>query len=88
MKITFKKSAIKDLQKLPTDIKDIVTDLLIIQIPEKNQISDIKDLEKLKGYKNYYRIRIKDYRIGVKIEDSKITIIRILHRKEIYKYFP
>ena len=51
-------------------------------------IKDIKGLKKLKGATNEYRIRIKDYRIGVIILQNTIEFIRCLPRKDIYKYFP
>jgi len=43
---------------------------------------------KLEGYEHYYRIRVSDYRIGIKIEGDILVFMRVLHRKEIYRYFP
>ncbi len=37
---------------------------------------------------NYYKIRVGDYRIGIKFEHETLTFERILHRKDIYKVFP
>ncbi|HBX53100.1 MAG: plasmid stabilization protein [Bacteroidetes bacterium RIFOXYA12_FULL_35_11] len=51
-------------------------------------VTEIKNLRKLKTYKNHYRIRIGDYRIGLFIENNTIEFARFLHRKDIYKYFP
>ncbi|MBX6423476.1 type II toxin-antitoxin system RelE/ParE family toxin [Thermosulfurimonas sp. F29] len=45
-------------------------------------------MKKLKGYKDFYRIRIGDYRIGLQIKENKIIFVRFLHRKEIYRCFP
>ncbi|WP_079720471.1 type II toxin-antitoxin system RelE family toxin [Salegentibacter holothuriorum] len=46
-------------------------------------------IKKLKGFKDFYRIRIGDYRLGVKkLTDQEILLVRFLQRKEIYKYFP
>jgi len=43
----------------------------------------------IKGFKNYYRIRIGDYRIGFKkAEGENIEFMRVKHRKDIYKHFP
>lgn len=53
-----------------------------------DQTSSIKNLKKLKGSDNFYRIRIGEYRLGILIENETITFIRCLHRKDIYKYFP
>ncbi len=45
-------------------------------------------LKKLKGFDGAYRIRIGDYRVGLFIVQETITFARVLHRKEIYRYFP
>jgi len=36
---------------------------------------------------NQWRIKIGDYRIGVEIKKDTVIFVRILHRKDIYKYF-
>ena len=51
-------------------------------------ISEIKQLKKLKGANNYYRIRIGEFRLGMFIEDDNVEFIRCLQRKDIYKFFP
>ncbi len=51
-------------------------------------ISEINNLKKMAGYKNYFRIRIGSYRIGVKIENSTVIFSVFDHRKDIYKRFP
>lgn len=42
--------------------------------------------KKLKGHKDYSRIRIGDFRVIYTIDDvhRRIEIIRIAHRKEVY----
>ena len=51
-------------------------------------ISEIPNLKKLKSDGDYYRIRIGDYRLGLIIENGTIIFVRLLHRSEIYRYFP
>jgi len=46
------------------------------------------DVKKIKGYDNYYRLRIGQYRIGIEWNGDTIIFCRVLHRKNIYKYFP
>lgn len=43
----------------------------------------------LKGTENYYRIRIRDYRIGIYWEEGseEVHIVRIIHRKDFYRFF-
>ncbi len=46
--------------------------------------------EKLKGYKDKFKIRYGDYRIGITInrKSNEIVFERVAHRKDIYKLFP
>lgn len=60
----------------------------LVQVQEAASIQDIRNLEKLSGFKVYYRIRVGDYRIGLKIEHNVVTFLDVGHRKEIYKHFP
>ncbi|MFC1790003.1 type II toxin-antitoxin system RelE/ParE family toxin [Patescibacteria group bacterium] len=41
--------------------------------------------EKLKGFKDVFRIRVSHYRIVYKQSPGKIWIILISHRKDVYK---
>lgn len=41
--------------------------------------------EKLKGYKNIYRVRIGDYRIVYRKTKTELYIVLIGHRGDIYK---
>ena len=42
----------------------------------------------MKGYKDFYRIRIGDYRLGLYTENHHVILSRLLPRKDIYKRFP
>jgi mRNA interferase RelE/StbE len=77
------------------DVKNINSQLInknlikiLNEIQTANKISDISNLKKIQGTSNYYRIRIGDYRLGMIITKTEIQLIRLLHRKDIYKYFP
>jgi mRNA interferase RelE/StbE len=78
----------KDLSKFkdPRVLKKIKD---IIEIMENvSNFNDIDNLKKIQGHATYYRIRVGDYRLGLKIESEQITLMRFLHRREIYRYFP
>ena len=51
-------------------------------------LDQVAGLKKLRGYSNAYRIRVGDYRVGFFSDGQKITFARVLHRKEIYRFFP
>jgi mRNA-degrading endonuclease RelE of RelBE toxin-antitoxin system len=85
MNVNYLPSFIKELKSLKSTpyFKPINT-LVFEEIP----IIDIKNLKKLQGYDNAYRIRVGDYRIGIIFQDGTVTFYRVLHRQEIYRYFP
>jgi mRNA interferase RelE/StbE len=90
METFFKRRFIKDFKKLPKDIKKDVRELCFLITPKAENLNDLEkdSLKKIKGFKNYYRVRIGDYRIGFKKVKNQIIFMRVLHRKDIYKLFP
>jgi len=60
----------------------------IRQVQEAARPDEIHHLKKLKGYAVYYRVRLGDYRLGLKVEGNEVTFMRLLHRRDIYRYFP
>ena len=88
MEIRFEASFEKDLKKvrdkkLLKRVKEVIE-----EVKQAEDLRVINDLKKLKGYDTFYRIRVGDYRIGIDIVENRVIFARILHRKEIYKYFP
>jgi len=78
----------KDTDKIgDKKILNLIADC-IENIQKAIKIDEIKQLKKLQGYNSHYRIKIKDYRIGLIIENNIIELVRFLHRKDIYRYFP
>jgi mRNA interferase RelE/StbE len=88
MKTVYRQSFEKDIKR-PID-KKIRTNLLALirEIKECNHMSEVKNIKKIKGVKKFYRIKVGEYRLGIKIESQTVTFIRFLHRKDIYRYFP
>jgi len=88
MRIRFLKSFDQDLDK--------VTDLSLLRkvqetiriVKNATNLMEIPNIKKLKSKKNYYRIRIGNYRLGISLENNEVTFIRIRHRREIYRKFP
>lgn len=90
MIVEFDSKFYKSLKKsnLTNELKAKVNNI-ILDFEQAKNISEINQIVKIKGFKDFYRIRINDYRIGFKlIEDKRVKIILIAHRKEIYKIFP
>lgn len=78
--ITFKPRALKDGKRLPRE------QLIRIFAAIENLSEGLKgDVKRLTNYSPEYRLRVGDYRVLFEIEDEKIIIYRIRHRKEAYK---
>jgi mRNA interferase RelE/StbE len=88
MEVEFLDKFSKDIDKI--SLKSVKHNIakLIISIESAKSFSEIQQAKKLKGHKSAYRIRIADYRVGIFVDDKKVTFARVIHRKEIYKVFP
>ena len=80
---------LKDLSALKSTpyykkIKSICFD----ELPQCVNVTHIRNLKKMEGYKDFFRIRVGDYRIGLLIQGNSVDVLRVLNRKDIYKYFP
>jgi mRNA interferase RelE/StbE len=85
-RIEIKKSAAKELKKIPRpDQKriSIAIDNLAENLPNP-------DTTKMKGNNPFHKIRVGDYRIIYEIQNNilLILIIKIGHRKDIYRNLP
>ena len=90
MEVFFKTSFIKDFEDLPKPIKPDVRSICSNIFPKLKYLESFTEYPciKLRGYKEYYRIRVGHYRIGFKQDGKQIIFMRVLHRKDVYKYFP
>lgn len=81
--IIYKKSVEKDLRKIDTATQKQIVERVGILASEPRP----DGAAKLRGEKDLYRIRLGDYRIIYQIIDSVLVvrIIKIGHRKEIYR---
>ena len=88
MEIRINKRFLKELASLSLKDRQRIEKIVFEDSLNFKKSTDIPGLKKLKGYANYYRIRFGDYRAGLKYENNTLTFERLLHRKEIYKYYP
>lgn len=83
--IEFKKSALKELQKCPSNVQSKILDsIALLRI---NPFTQILNIKKLKGAEALFRLRIGEYRLIYEIQANKLilVVIKIGHRKEIYR---
>lgn len=88
MELEFREPFLKDVKRIKqTAVKKKIT-AVIIESRKVSSLLELKNVKKLEGSSAYYRIRVGDYRIGVKLQDKKLIFLRCLNRKDIYRYFP
>jgi len=87
--VEYTKRFLKELASLPTATQSRVETIVFQELESENPF-ELGYLSKMRGYKDKYKIRVGDYRIGVTVDKKSQTILcqRVAHRREIYQVFP
>jgi mRNA interferase RelE/StbE len=89
MELLYGKKFSKDLDAIRHETKIKAQLLKLIEVVRAAEsLTDLKGVRKIEGYQAYFRIKVADYRLGIKVEQSTVELIRFLHRKDIYGRFP
>ena len=88
MKVHYHKKFLKQLSKLPHETRGKIEQFVFDELPKTVSIQESGKIEKMSGYKNYFKVRFGSYRIGLKSEDNILVVQIVMHRRDIYKYFP
>ena len=88
MNTAYRKRFLKELSQLPSEYRAKIEDFIFNELPGAETIAELGKLERMKGYPGYYKVRFGSYRVGLKFENDALILERVLHRKEIYKFFP
>lgn len=88
MQVEYKKRFLKELSKLPKQYREIIEKFVFEELPNLEALEHSGKIEKMRGYKEYYKIRFGDYRVGLKNSGDTVTVEIVLHRREIYSFFP
>ncbi len=88
--VLYKPTFLKDLAHLPPTIRSKVEEFVFQDLPQASNPYAEKGVEKLTGFRDYYKVRFGDYRLGLHIDKKTKTVecCRILHRKDLYRHFP
>ena len=80
-RLVYTKRALRDIEKLDIVVKKQISSKILLLA--KNPLKNAKKLIDFRL--GQYRWRIGNYRMIFDIEESNIVVLRIRHRKEIYK---
>lgn len=82
-KLISSKSFLKDLAKLPADVKPKVEKALLELKNSPHSAGNIKKLTNIEA--GVFRLRIGDYRLRYDVFENQIHLYIIRHRKDVYK---
>jgi mRNA interferase RelE/StbE len=89
MQLKFKKKFLKQLSELPSQVRSEIEEFVFVKMPVCHSLADAGNIEKMRGFDSYYKVRFGSYRVGLKLEsDGTLVVQMVMHRKEIYRYFP
>jgi mRNA interferase RelE/StbE len=89
VKVEYLPKFLKDLKALKSGpVFESISLLVFEEIPSLEDLDSLSNFSKLKGFDNVFRIRVGDYRIGLFFDGETVTFARVLHRSEVYRYFP
>jgi mRNA interferase RelE/StbE len=88
VRVSFEASFARDLKGIKDKALLRRVEQVIAEVKATTALSEIKNLVKMRGYATFYRIRLGDYRIGIEVLEDEVVFVRMLHRRDIYRYFP
>lgn len=88
MKVKYGKKFLKQLAAVPSDIRLKIESFVFEELVSTSSIYEMGKVEKMKGYDGFYKVRFGNYRLGLVIENEIVAVKIVMHRREIYKFFP
>ncbi len=88
MKVEYHKSFERDLRRVRDQNLLARVEAILIELEGSESLDSISNVKAMKGQPGYFRVRIGDYRLGLKRIGGGVRIIRFLSRGDIYRKFP
>jgi len=88
MRVSYSKKFLKQLAAIPRETREKVESFVFAELASTTSLSGLGKVEKMQGYDRFYKARFGQYRLGLMVENDVVTVKTIMHRKEIYKFFP
>ncbi|MEA3342512.1 MAG: type II toxin-antitoxin system RelE/ParE family toxin [Chloroflexota bacterium] len=89
MEVQYRRRFLKDLKKLKNQpIYGRIFELVFTALPKAQTLRDITGVKAMRGHPKRYHIRLGNYRIGIQVHGDVVDVMRVLHRRDFYRYFP
>jgi mRNA interferase RelE/StbE len=76
------------LASVPSETRVKVEEFVFDELISASSISSLGKVEKMRGYHGFYKVRFGNYRVGLAIENEAVIGKTVMHRRDIYKFFP
>jgi mRNA interferase RelE/StbE len=88
MQVEFRPLFVRDLRAFKDRKLRQRIEAFILEVEAANSLAELRNIKAIQGSPNFYRLKVGDYRLGIYLQDDIVAFVRVLHRKEIYRYFP
>lgn len=88
MQTLIKESCLKQMAGLPKDVRERIEIFVFETLPALETIGESGKIEKMHGYKSCFKVRSGEYGLGIVFEDNVVTVKIVMHRREVYRFFP
>lgn len=89
MEVRYRESFLRDLKKLRKHpIYERIFTLAFRTLPDAADLREISGVKAMTGHPHRYRIRVASYRVGIEVDGKVVEMIRVLDRREFYRFFP
>ena len=88
MEIRYSRAFIRDLRRVRDASIRRRVDRALDDLEAASTIAEVAGAGRIASEPRRYRIRIGDYRLGFALDGDAVTLMRFMHRRQIYRYFP
>ncbi len=89
MDVRYRQSFLRDLTGLKNQpVYGRIFKLAFETLPAANELREVSSVKAMKGYTNRFRIRVGSFRIGIEVDGTIVELVRVIDRRDFYRYFP
>ena len=88
MEVRYSQAFIRDLRRVRDASIRRRVDRALDDLEAASTIAEVAGAVRIASETRRCRIRIGDYRLGFALDGDAVTLMRFMHRREIYRYFP
>lgn len=88
MEIRYHHQFIRDLRRMRNPPLAARIEQVIEELKAASTIRDVRGVSRITSAGEHYRIRIREYRLGITMDGETAILRRFLPRGEIYRHFP